>query len=61
MDEIGSKSQHVSSASPTKYLMVLENNVKMEFSFLQALGPLDPGVGIFWLRFRRFPGGIPDS
>lgn len=41
--------------------MVLENNVKMEFSFLQALGPLDPGVGIFWLRFRRFPGGIPDS
>lgn len=48
MDEIGFKSQHVASASPTKYLMVLENNVKLEFSFLEALGLSDPGVGIFW-------------
>lgn len=48
VDEIGFKSQHVASASPTKYLMVLENNVKLEFSFLEALGLSDPGVGIFW-------------
>lgn len=48
VDEIGFKSQHVASASPTKYLMVLENKVKLEFSFPEALGLSDPGVGIFW-------------
>lgn len=48
VNEMGSRSQHVTSASPTKYLLVLENNVKIEFSFLEALGLWDPGVGIFW-------------
>lgn len=49
--EIGSRSQPVASASPTKYLLVLDNNGKIECGFLEALGH-----GIQVLAFSSLQG-----
>lgn len=43
----------MASASPTQCLMVLENNVQLEFSFLEA-----PGL---WIQVLAFSGLLKPS